>query len=326
MASLTRSESEANRKFEGTGLGLAITQRLIERMEGAVWVDSELGKGSCFGFRVTLPVAEDALPTRVPTQIERVLVVDDQFINRTILERQLAPCGIAVTLARSGADALAALQAGNFDAILTDYEMPEMNGMQLACAVRAAGVDAPIILLTSNPAASRTDEGHHHLSATLQKPILRADLATRESCRTPSGEEVVAAVAPPPPPAAARKMRVLVAEDNRTNQLVFQKMVREAQIDLHFAGNGVEAVAQFQSLAPDLILWRTFHAPKKLMARRRPRHSHSRRAGVACADCRANRPCDGRGRDCDFGIWNRPLYDKTAAQGADFGHNYGHGS
>ncbi|MFN3295004.1 MAG: ATP-binding protein, partial [Gemmobacter sp.] len=83
-------EDAANRKFEGTGLGLAITRRLIERMGGAVWVDSELGKGSCFGFRLTLPVAEGAAPPAgVPITLHRVLVVDDQFINRTILQRQL---------------------------------------------------------------------------------------------------------------------------------------------------------------------------------------------------------------------------------------------
>jgi signal transduction histidine kinase/DNA-binding response OmpR family regulator len=244
-------ESEANRKFEGTGLGLAITQRLIERMEGAVWVDSEMGKGSCFGFRLTLPVAEDNIPAQAPIAIKRVLAVDDQFINRTILERQLSPCGIAVTLARSGADALSALKTGAFDVILTDYEMPEMNGLELACAIRAAGIDTPIILLTSNPASARDEDGYQHLASIAQKPLLRADLYRR--LQALSGTEEVA---PPPAPAqeqANRVMRVLVAEDNRTNQLVFQKMVREAQIDLKFAGNGLEAVALHQSFAPDLI-------------------------------------------------------------------------
>jgi signal transduction histidine kinase/CheY-like chemotaxis protein len=244
-------ESAQNRKFEGTGLGLAITQRLIERMEGAVWVDSELGKGSCFGFSVTLPVAEDAAPVTAPIAIKRVLVVDDQFINRTILERQLAPCGIAVTLCRSGADALKALQDGSFDVVLTDFEMPEMNGLDLACAMRAAGHSLPIMLLTSNPASARDGEGYQHLASILQKPILRADLYRRLQALSGPVE------APPPAPAPvlqeARLMRVLVAEDNRTNQLVFQKMVRDAQIELRFAGNGLEAVDLFQSFAPDMI-------------------------------------------------------------------------
>ncbi|MDP2738521.1 MAG: PAS-domain containing protein [Pseudorhodobacter sp.] len=105
-------ESEANRKFEGTGLGLAISRRLIEHMGGAVWVDSEPGRGSCFGFRLALPVAEDDATPRLPITLKRALVVDDQFINRTILERQLVSCGVAVTLCRSGAEALAALARG----------------------------------------------------------------------------------------------------------------------------------------------------------------------------------------------------------------------
>ena len=245
-------EDAANRKFEGTGLGLAITQRLIERMDGAVWVDSELGKGSCFGFRVTLPVAEDSPPTTAPIAIKRVLAVDDQFINRTILERQLAPCGIAVTLCRSGADALAALATGTFDVILTDYEMPEMNGLALTRAIRAQGVETPIILLTSNPAAAREEEGYDMLASVVQKPILRADLYRRLQALAGEGD-LAMLPAPPAVPQAQRQMRVLVAEDNRTNQLVFQKMVREAQIDLQFASNGLEAVAQYQSFAPDLV-------------------------------------------------------------------------
>jgi signal transduction histidine kinase/DNA-binding response OmpR family regulator len=243
-------ETQASRKFEGTGLGLAITQRLIERMDGAVWVDSEFGKGSCFGFRLTLPVAEDTAPAPAPITIRRILAVDDQFINRTILERQLAPCGIDVTLCRSASDALAALGRASFDVILTDYEMPEMNGLQLTCAVRALGVETPIILLTSNPANAREEDGYQHLASVVQKPILRADLYRRLKAL-----ESVPEIAPPAPiaPPAARVMRVLVAEDNRTNQLVFQKMVREAQIELQFANTGIEAVEMYQSFTPDLI-------------------------------------------------------------------------
>lgn len=243
-------ENQSNRKFEGTGLGLAITQRLIERMDGAVWVDSEMGKGSCFGFRLTLPVAEDAIAPQLPITIRQVLVVDDQFINRTILERQLSPCGIAVTLARSGAEALLALETRHFDAILTDHDMPEMNGLMLASRVRAMGLDTPILLLSSNPAAARDGEGAEHIATTLQKPILRADLYRRLQGL---GGAVDAVVPPPKPHTERRVMRVLAAEDNRTNQLVFQKMVRDIDIELTFANNGREAVALFQSFRPDMI-------------------------------------------------------------------------
>jgi signal transduction histidine kinase/DNA-binding response OmpR family regulator len=249
-------ESAANRKFEGTGLGLAITRRLIERMGGTIWVDSEVGRGSTFGFQVTLPVAEAALPPRRPITLRRALVVDDQFINRTILERQLTPCGIAVTLCRSAAEALAALAADReFDVLLTDHEMPEMDGLALAAAVRGMGLALPVVLLSSTPAAARQGAGAGHLTATLQKPILRADLYRRlQDLSAPAAAEVPEPPpAAPPPPASLRRMRVLAAEDNRTNQLVFRKMVKDFDIDLTFAGNGREAVELWQSLAPDLI-------------------------------------------------------------------------
>ncbi|NGM44260.1 response regulator [Rhodobacter sp. SGA-6-6] len=244
-------EDERNRKYEGTGLGLAITHRLIERMGGAVWVDSEPGKGSSFGFRVTLPVAEGAAALRQPVTLRRALVVDDQFINRTILERQLAPCGIRVTLCRSGAEALAALAADpGYDVLLTDHAMPGMDGLELAAKVRAAGHVLPVVLLSSNPAAAKESEGAACIDAFLQKPVLRADLYRRlEELSVPA----VAEPEPPPAPAGARQMRVLAAEDNRTNQLVFQKMVKGIDIDLRFAGNGREAVELWRDWRPDLI-------------------------------------------------------------------------
>jgi signal transduction histidine kinase/DNA-binding response OmpR family regulator len=244
-------ESASNRKFEGTGLGLAITQRLIERMGGAVWVDSELGRGSCFGFRLGLPVAEEDPTVRLPVTLTRALVVDDQFINRTILERQLKTCGMAAVLCRSGADALATLAAdAAFDVVLTDHDMPDMNGLAFAEAIRAGGWAMPIVLLSSNPAAAREGPGAAHLAAILQKPLLRSELYRRlQSLSVPAPVPVAA----PLPLPGHRQMRVLAAEDNRTNQLVFRKMVKDYDIDLTFANNGREAVDLWHALRPDLI-------------------------------------------------------------------------
>jgi signal transduction histidine kinase/CheY-like chemotaxis protein len=244
-------EDERNRKFEGTGLGLAITRRLIEHMGGSVWVDSTLGEGSSFGFRITLPVAEDAGPVQLPVDVRRVLVVDDQFINRTILERQLAPCGIEVTLCRSGAEALDRLASDPaFDVVLTDHAMPEMDGVQLLDHIRVAGHRVPVMLLSSNPTGLGTLA--QDFAAILQKPILRSDLYRHLRALTaPAAPEPAAA--PVVAPSGQRQMRVLAAEDNRTNQLVFQKMVREMDIDLVFADNGRIAVDLFQSFQPDLI-------------------------------------------------------------------------
>jgi signal transduction histidine kinase/DNA-binding response OmpR family regulator len=245
-------ESEANRKFEGTGLGLAITKSLVERMEGSVWVDSELGKGSCFGFRLMLPIAEAQSAPPEPVLLRRALVVDDQFINRTILERQLVTCGMQVTLCRSAAEVIAELARDkNYDVLITDHEMPEMNGLELADRLREMGYDIPIVLFSSNPAAARDGGNPAHLSAILQKPLLRSELYRRLH-----GLSAPAPQAPPEPPpfnGTRRAMRVLAAEDNRTNQLVFRKMVKDLHIDLHFADNGREAVELYGSLKPDLI-------------------------------------------------------------------------
>ncbi|WP_135447708.1 hybrid sensor histidine kinase/response regulator [Tabrizicola caldifontis] len=243
-------EDERNRKFEGTGLGLAITRRLIEHMGGDVWVDSDLGKGSSFGFRVTLPVAEDAGPVQAPIAVRRVLAVDDQLINRTILERQLAPCGIEVTLCRSGGEALERLLSDPpYDVLLTDHAMPEMDGVALLAAARAAGHGLPAILLSSNTCGQ--GGAADSFAAILQKPVLRSDLYRHLqalSAPVSVADPVIAA-----PPSDKRRLRVLAAEDNRTNQLVLQKMVRAMDLDLVFADNGRLAVDLYQSFRPDII-------------------------------------------------------------------------
>jgi signal transduction histidine kinase/DNA-binding response OmpR family regulator len=235
-------DDERNRKFEGTGLGLAISQKLIRMMGGKIWVESEPGNGSIFGFSISLPVAEVgeiAFPN-LSAGTYRALIVEPQATSRAILERQLGQLGIVAVSCQSAAEALA--QAGDgFDLIVSDHNMSGMDGLELAEALREAGHDTPFLLFSPNTGYADQDPARIHVQAVLQKPVARRDLF-----------DALARVIPPTD-APGRVMRVLAAEDNRTNRLVFSNMVKGLDIELTFAENGQEAVDLFQSLAPDVI-------------------------------------------------------------------------
>jgi signal transduction histidine kinase/CheY-like chemotaxis protein len=270
-------ENERNRQFDGTGLGLAITQRLIKLMGGNIWLTSEEGVGSCFGFEVTLPAPNGVKsePPILPEGLRHVMIIDDFALNLEILRRQLEDMGLKVSAHPDGTTALAGLDE-TVDLLLVDHIMPEMNGLQFAQAAREQGFEIPICLLSSNHGYALADPARSAVTFVAPRPYMRADLfgwlqkfearkrkteeaqvVTFSHRRSTSKSAGALVEIPPEAPTkaepSARKMRVMAAEDNKTNRLVLSKMLKTLDIDLQFACDGQEAVELYTTFAPDLI-------------------------------------------------------------------------
>ena len=266
----SQADGSTTRKYGGTGLGLAISKRLAEMMGGTIGIESTPGEGSNFWFTVRLAkrpappaVAHVELP-RLPGL--RVLCVDDNVTNRALLEAQLSAWGMQAESVSDGQGALERLrlachEANPYTLAILDYQMPEMDGITLARAIKAepALASVRLVLLTSFGYRGQSGEAQRAgFEAYLLKPIRQSQLY--DCIATVMGMMVDTSssfLITPYTLAGARaqlRVRVLLAEDNGVNQKVAIRMLEKLGCRVDVVANGLEAVEASGRIAYDYIL------------------------------------------------------------------------
>ena len=265
----TQLDASTTRNYGGTGLGLTISSRLVSLMGGRIWVESEMGKGSQFHFTVQVRPAIRSAPSETAVVANalrnlKVLVVDDSSTNRRILQDILTRWAVETTAVETGELALSELLSARernqpYQIVLTDMQMPGMDGFRLAEEIRSnpglAGM--AIILLSSAHHGGFADRCHSlGITSYLFKPVRKAELLT--ALQRVNGHETTVAKPSSAAVLEARRSRaglnILLAEDNRVNQAVATQMMEKMGYSITVANTGTEVLSQLAAGSFDLVL------------------------------------------------------------------------
>ena len=257
-------DSSTTRKYGGTGLGLIICEKLVTLMKGGIHATSREGEGTTFHFNIELLAGNPLHNSDEPRDTsalegKRILVVDDNDTNRQILFTQLQQWKLNPVLAASGAEALKILDSQPaFDLVLTDMQMPRMDGVALALAIKKNHPIMPLIALSSmGDDLSRQQAGLFR--SVLTKPIKQQILYKHIAAQLQGNYKVHAEVKQKENQlsvgfAALYPMHILIAEDNPINQLLATTILEKMGYDPCVANHGKEVIEMMASQKFDLIL------------------------------------------------------------------------
>ena len=268
----TQADTSTTRKYGGTGLGLNISQKLVNLMDGDIWVESELGTGSTFFFTIKMNVADTERFRQYKKSFEKwgmkALVVDDNINSREIIGSMLADMSFIVTLCASGEEAIAILKKtkdeNRFDIVIMDWKMSGLDGVEATKRIKtlfSSGKAPAIILITaySSEGVQVKVEQNGLMEVVLYKPVNPSLLFNTiiHVCGK-DGLEQMSSFSEGKNSAKYLPqlcgIRVLLVEDNEINREVAQEILQEAGMAVTIANNGLEAVDKVKTGTYDIVL------------------------------------------------------------------------